>query len=92
MLNQGGRGGAKGKSGLRKMRGRAVPGGAGMGWAGQERTGHDRAEQSRGKDRAEKGCSLIVYLNFSASLFFVIWHLLLVRQWPYQFRKHFLKI
>ena len=44
--------------------------GAGMGWAGQERTGHDRAEQSRGKNMAEKGCCLMVYWNFSATLFF----------------------
>ena len=65
MLNQGERGRAKGQIRIKKLRGRAVPGGAGMGWAGQEGTGHDRTEQNRGKDKAEKG------RNFSA-LFFVI--------------------
>ena len=51
MLNQGGRGRAEGKSGLRKMRGRAVLDWSGLGWAGQGRAGHDSAEQSRADGR-----------------------------------------
>ena len=65
----------------------------GLGWAGQGRAGQGRAGQGRaGQGRAEKECSSMEYRKFFATLFFSVWHPLLVRNCQYPFRKHFLQI